>query len=159
MRCLHSCACLHTPHCQLALVVCSYLYLSRPCCCVHSCTLTYCCMSGRAPQSLYTLKSLFSRAQPIHYHDRSAHNGRSACRPITEFASPPFSSNAVLHRRRLRNMICFCVPFFSLSLFLAVIRLFRDSYVSYHPPNSFCIGAFLMVFAIRAVLDCHGHHG
>jgi hypothetical protein len=44
---------------------------SRSCRYMHSCTLTYCCMSQcpgeRAPQSLYTFTSLFSCAQLIHY--------------------------------------------------------------------------------------------
>ena len=72
------------------------------------------------------LSSLSSTAHnPSTTPDRSAHNGRSAYRPSTEFASPPLSSNAAVHRRRLNTMICFCIPFCSLSLFLAVIRLFR----------------------------------
>jgi hypothetical protein len=76
-----------------------------------------------------SLRSLLSRTHcdPSPTHDRSAHNGRSACPPSTEFASPLFSSNAAVHHRRLSTMICFCIPFCSLSLFLAVIRLFRDS--------------------------------
>ena len=45
--------------------------------------------------------------------------------PSTKFTSPLFSLNAAVHHRRLSTMICLCIPFCSLSLFLAVIRLFR----------------------------------
>ena len=63
-------ACIPVRACTRPLPTCSgglFVPVSRPCCCLHSCTLTYCCMSERATQSLYTLKSLLSRTQPIPY--------------------------------------------------------------------------------------------
>ena len=86
---------------------------------------------SNASHSPCMLSSLCSTVHnPSTTPDRSAHHGRSAYHPSTEFASTPLSSNTAVHRRRISTMICFCIPFCSLSFFLAVIRLFHDSHAS-----------------------------
>ena len=117
-------ASVHTPHCPIALAVSLYMLLALAVTCIPAHFRNAACSNAR--HSPCMLSSLCSTAHnPSTTPDRSAHNGRSAYRPSTEFASPPLSSNAAVHRRRLNTMICFCIPFCSLSLFLAVIRLFR----------------------------------
>jgi hypothetical protein len=65
VRCLHSCVTVPAhdplPNCSGGL----FVPASRPCCCVHSCTLTYCCMSSicdtQLAESHIHMPQIFSR--------------------------------------------------------------------------------------------------
>jgi hypothetical protein len=70
--------------------------------------------------------------------DRCTHNGRSAYRPSTEFASPPLSSNPAVHRRLRRRKHRYVFDFIYSSFLWSFVRLIHFPSSRFNPPCIRC---------------------
>ena len=89
------------------------------------------------------------------YNDRSAHNGRSACRSSTEFASPQFLSNVVMHRRLGRRQHR-CVFLASYYLYHAFILYILLSLSNRHQTSSRFSFSYILHTPFRLTGACPG---
>ena len=138
-------ASVHTPHCPIALAVSLYMLLALAVACIPARLRTAACPNARHSPCMLT--SLCSPAHnPSTTQDRSAHNGQSACRPSTEFASSQFSSNAVVHHRLGRRKHCcvFLVPRHPRLDSYTLTKHFKLSILRIHPlyfSYTYCISS------------------